>query len=67
MNLVKNKNITFKFNLFRGLDNVVNNFVFQPEIEFNEIYKIHHSNNKLKIELRTEKHHFDILQKLCKL
>ena len=29
-----------------------------------EIYKIDHRNDKLKIEMRTEKHHFDIFDKL---
>jgi hypothetical protein len=29
-----------------------------------EIYKIEHKNDKLKIEMRTEKHHFDIFDKL---
>ena len=32
-----------------------------------EIYRIEHLNNKLKIELRTEKHHFDIFNKLTEL
>lgn len=29
-----------------------------------EIYKIEHKNNKLKIEMRTEKHYFDIFDRL---
>jgi hypothetical protein len=29
-----------------------------------EIYKIEHKNDKLKIEMRTEKHHFEIFDKL---
>jgi len=29
-----------------------------------EIYKIEHKNDKLKIEMRTEKHHFEIFNKL---
>lgn len=32
-----------------------------------EIYKIDHSNKKLEIELRTEKHHFEVLDKLIEL
>ncbi|AUP80505.1 hypothetical protein [Flavivirga eckloniae] len=32
-----------------------------------EVYKIEHRNEKLKIELRSEKHHFDVFTKLTEL
>jgi hypothetical protein len=32
-----------------------------------EIYKVVHSNEKLRIELRTDKHHFEVLDKLIEL
>jgi hypothetical protein len=38
--------------------------ILKPLFLSGEIYKIDHRNDKLKIELRTEKHHFEIFDKL---
>lgn len=38
--------------------------ILKPLFESKEVYKIENKNGKLKIELRTEKHHFDIFNKL---
>ena len=32
-----------------------------------EIYKIEHKDEKLRIELRSDKHHFEVLDKLIEL
>lgn len=38
--------------------------ILSPLFQSEEIYRITHKNDKLKIELRTEKHHFEILENL---
>lgn len=38
--------------------------ILKSLFESGELYKIEHKNDNLKIELRTEKHHFEILDKL---
>lgn len=41
--------------------------ILAPLFKSGEIYKINHWDNKLKIELRTDKHYFEIFDKLTKL
>jgi len=41
--------------------------ILEPLFKSEEIYTIDHQNDKLKIEMRTEKHHFDIFNELAKL
>jgi len=41
--------------------------ILKPLFDSNEIYSINHRDDKLKIELKTEEHHFDIFQELFKL
>ncbi len=41
--------------------------ILEQLFESSEIYKIDHRNDKLKIELRTEKHHFDIFNELTEI
>lgn len=38
--------------------------ILKPLFQSGEIYTIEHKNNKLKIEMRTEKHHFELFDKL---
>ncbi|WP_452219035.1 hypothetical protein [Lacinutrix undariae] len=41
--------------------------ILAPLFESKEIYSVEHRHNKLSIELRTDKHHFEIFNKLTKL
>lgn len=41
--------------------------ILEPLFKSKEIYKINHQDDKLKIELRTEKHYFDIFNELTEL
>ena len=41
--------------------------IFEPLFKSGEIYTIDHRNDKLKIELRTEKHHFDMFNELTEI
>jgi hypothetical protein len=43
------------------------NKILEPLFKSEEIYIIDHRNNRLKIELRTEKHYFDIFNELTEL
>ncbi|QNK78340.1 hypothetical protein H7F37_04435 [Winogradskyella sp. PAMC22761] len=38
--------------------------ILKPLFQSGEIYKIEHKNDKIKIEMRTEKHHFKLFDKL---
>jgi len=38
--------------------------ILKPLIQSEEIHRIEHKNNKLKIEMRTEKHHFEMFERL---
>lgn len=41
--------------------------ILEPLFKSGEVYKINHRDNKLKIELRTDKHYFEIFEKLAEL
>ena len=57
--------INFKGNKPKILSDIIE--ILSPLFISEEIYKIEHKNEKLRIELRSEKHHFEILDKLIKI